>query len=573
MKFVDWVINGYDRAAAVTLSRSGINPLVSVFLASRGMSTVEEAQEFMRDDLSHILDPFLLKDMDIAVERIHRAIRDGERIAVYGDYDVDGMTASCLLADFFRSKGADYEIYIPGRMDEGYGVNNSALDALAARGVSLIVTVDCGITAIDEAVYARQLGIDLVITDHHECKDTLPAALAVIDPKRRDCPYPNRTLAGVGVAFKLVCALERDRDIESLLMQYGDFVAIGTIADVMPVIGENRILIRRGLHALNKKSRPGLRRLMRETCVERRDITTATIGFVLSPRLNAAGRMGRTSLTVDLLLTESEEEAEQLTVELCSLNNERRQLESGIFDQAAASLVENPPPKGPIVLSSREWYQGVMGIVAARIAEQHLFPAIMISIDEDGFGRGSCRSFGRFKMYSALEACSDLLENFGGHEMAAGLTIHESKIDTFHERILAYYHETIKIPAVPTLRLDFEVIKPDLLTLDNVSALERTEPFGNGFLPPFLCMKGAVLNAVIPVGGGKHTKLRILKSGRNFDCICFGRGPEDLDVAEGDVVDVAFEPQVNEYRGWRNVQLHIIDIRSHADSHVISESL
>ena len=386
MKFVDWVIRGYDRAAAVSISRSGINPLVSVFLASRGMTTVEAAHDFLKDDISCIGDPFLLKDMDIAVERIRRALRDGERIAVYGDYDVDGMTASCLLADFFRSQGVEIEIYIPGRMDEGYGVNNSALDTLASRGVTLIVTVDCGITAIDEAVYARRLGIDLIITDHHECKETLPAALAVIDPKRRDCPYSNKTLAGVGVAFKLVCALEDGKDIERLLMQYGDFVAIGTIADVMPVSGENRLLIRRGLHALNTKSRPGLRRLMRETCVERRDINTAMIGFVLAPRLNAAGRMGRTSLTVDLLLTESESAAEQLTIELCSLNNERRQLESSIYEQAVASLISNPPPKGPIVLHRRGWFQGVMGIVAARIAEQNLFPAIMISVDDDGIG-------------------------------------------------------------------------------------------------------------------------------------------------------------------------------------------
>jgi single-stranded-DNA-specific exonuclease len=566
MKFVDWVIKGYDRAAAVALSRSGINPLVSVFLAARGMTTVEAAQNFLRDDMSLIADPFLLKDMDIAVARIQKALQSGERIAIYGDYDVDGMTASCLLASYFRARGADFEIYIPGRMDEGYGVNKCALSALASRGVSLVVTVDCGITAQEEAVYAKELGLDLIITDHHECKDILPDALAVVDPKRRDCPYPNKTLAGVGVAFKLVCALEKDAGIESLLLQYGDFVAIGTIADVMPVVGENRILIRRGLNALNRKSRPGLRRLMRETCVERRDITTAVIGFALAPRLNAAGRMGRTSLTVDLLLTESEEEADQLTNELCSLNNERRQLESGIYEQAITSLQQNPPPKGPVVLQNRGWYQGVMGIVAARIAEQFLFPAIMISVDDDGVGRGSCRSFGSFKMYSALEKCSDLLENFGGHEMAAGLTISETRITEFRERIYTYYHETIKIPAVPTLRVDFEVVKPDLLTLENVAALERTEPFGNGFLPPFLCMKGVMLSAVIPVAGGKHTKLRIMKSSRTFDCIFFGRSAEELDVNEGDIVDVAFEPQVNEYRGWRNVQLHIIDIRAHNDA-------
>jgi single-stranded-DNA-specific exonuclease len=565
MKFVDWVIKGYDRAAAVSLSRSGINPLVSVFLASRGITTVEAAESFLNDDLSLINDPFVLRDMNIAVQRINRAIENGERIAVYGDYDVDGMTASCLLASFFRSKGVDFEIYIPGRMEEGYGVNKTALDALVSRGVSLVVTVDCGITALSEVAYANEIGLDVIITDHHECKEQLPPALAVIDPKRKDCPYPNKSLAGVGVAFKLVCALEKTEDIECLLLKYGDFVAIGTIADVMPVIGENRLLIRRGLTALNTKSRPGLRRLMRETCIERRDINTSAIGYALSPRLNAAGRMGRTSLTVDLLLTENEEEAEQLTMELCSLNSERRKLESGIFEEAYASLLKKPP-RGPIVLWNRGWYQGVMGIVAARIAEQFLFPVIMISVDEDGSGRGSCRSIGTFRMYSALERCKDLLENFGGHEMAAGLTIAESNIEEFSRKIFDYYHETIKIPAVPTLRIDFEVIKPDLLTLENVTALERTEPFGNSHLPPFLCITGAVLNAVIPVAAGKHTKLRILKSGKGFDCICFNRPAEELGVTEGQLIDLAFEPVVNEYRGWRNVQLHVIDIRANSQT-------
>jgi single-stranded-DNA-specific exonuclease len=561
MKFVDWVINGYDRAAAVDLSRSGINPLVSVYLTCRGITTVADAQQFLSDNLNAILDPFQMKDMDVAVGRIRRAMETDEKIAIYGDYDVDGMTASCLLASYFRSKGVRYEIYIPGRMDEGYGVNAPALDLLSSHGVSLVITVDCGITAHQETEYARSLGLDIIITDHHECKEELPGAVAVIDPKRHDCDYANNSLAGVGVAFKLVCALESGADLEWLLMTYGDLVAIGTIADVMPVIGENRTLIRRGLAALNKKSRPGLRRLLREAFVERRDINTATIGFVLAPRLNAAGRMGRTNLTINLLLTECEEDAAQLTYELCNLNNERRQLESGIFDEAFAALLQNLP-KGPVVLANRGWHQGVMGIVAAKVAEQFFFPAIMISIGEDGVGRGSCRSFGNFRLYTALEKCSDLLDNYGGHEMAAGLTISEANIEEFRRRICDYYHETVKIPTDPVLRLDFEVTKPELLTLENLTALERTEPFGNGFLPPFLCMNNVYLQSVIPIGGGKHTKLRVVKNGRFFDCICFNRSAEDLGVVEGMTIDIAFEPVVNEYRGWRNVQLHIIDIRT-----------
>lgn len=564
MKFDVWDIKGYDRPAAVSLCRGGFNPLVSVFLASRGMKTVKAAESFLRDDLSVIGDPFLLNDMDVAVNRIRRAMDNGEQIAIYGDYDVDGMTASCLLASFFRSKGVPYEIYIPGRMDEGYGLNKAALDTLAARGISLIITVDCGITAQEEAAYARKIGVDLIITDHHECNETLPEAIAVIDPKRKDCHYPNKSLAGVGVAFKLVCALEHSEKIESLFMKYGDFVAIGTIADLMPVVGENRLLIRRGLVALNKKRRPGLNRLIKEACIEQREINASTIGFALSPRLNAAGRMGRTSLTVELLLTESEEDANQLAAEICSLNNERRQLESDIYEQAYSTL-SNDLPQGPVVLSNRGWYQGVMGIVATKVAEQFLFPAVMISVDDEGTGRGSCRSIGNFPMYSALEQCSDLLDSFGGHEMAAGLTISESNINEFRRRIFEYYKKTVKIPASPTLRLDFEIKKPEILSLENIAALKRSEPFGNGHPPPHLCIYAAILSSVTPVASGKHTKLRIIKTGKTFDCICFGRSAEELDVTVDSLVDVAFAPVVNEYRGWRNVQLHIIDIRKHAE--------
>jgi len=564
MKFAKWVINGYDRKAAVALTHRGINPLVAVFLSARGYRTYEAACAILENDLSLLADPFLLRDMDKAVARIRRAVENRERVAIYGDYDVDGMTASCLLASYFRSKGLEYEIYIPERTEEGYGVNSAALDQLKRNGVSLVVTVDSGITAVEEAKYAREIGLDLIITDHHECKKTLPDALAVINPKRPDCPYPNKGLSGVGVAFKLICALEKDTPIDVLFDQYGDFVAVGTVADVMPVIGENRILIRRGLAALNRKKRPGLRSLIREACIDRRDVTVAIIGFVLAPRLNAAGRMGRTSLTVDLLLTEDEREASVLTQELCALNSERKQIETAIFEEAQRQLMRNLP-KGPIVLAGRGWFQGVMGIVAARITEQFLFPSVVISIGEDGIGRGSCRSFSGFRIYSALEKCSDLLINYGGHEMAAGITILEENIDAFRERLNTLYHEEIKIPPVPTLLVDFEVIKPELLSLENVAALERTEPYGNGLVPPFLCMRDVYLSSVIPVGGGRHTKLRVTKLGRTFDCICFNQSAEELGVREGQRVDIAFEPQVNEFRSWRNVQLNILDIRPHAE--------
>jgi single-stranded-DNA-specific exonuclease len=565
MKFVDWVVKGYNRQSAVSLCHHGINPLVAVFLSSRGISDPLSADELLGSDLSAVHDPFLLRGMDKAVERVNAAVAAGERVAVFGDYDVDGMTASALMAGYLKSRGAACEIYIPGRNEEGYGVNRTALDALRERGVSLVVTVDCGITAIAETEYAKTLGIDLVITDHHECKHSLPDAIAVVNPKQPGCPYPNKALSGVGVAFKFVCAIERGiTDLDELLNLYGDFVAIGTIADIMPVVGENRVLIRRGLAILNKKQRPGLRHLMIEACSDRREINTSTVGYMLAPRLNAAGRMGRTSLSVDVLMTQDDGEAARLTSELCELNTQRRRVESEIYAQAQELLKERPPGEtGPIVLSSRQWHQGVLGIVAARMVEQNLFPAIMIGVDENGVGRGSCRSLGSFRMYSALQTCDDILENYGGHEMAAGLTIPEGNIGELRRRLRDYYHENIKIAPTPTAYLDFEVERPELLSLENVEQLEKCEPFGNGFLPPYLCFKKARLVALSSVGGGAHCRMKVEKGGKMFDCIFFSASAEKIDSKVGGSIDLAFGPQVNEFRGWRSVQLHVLDIRRH----------
>ena len=566
MRFESWDIKGFDRQAAVELCRYGINPLAAVFMSSRGITSVEAAEWFLNNDAAKLYDPFLLADMAAAVARIQKAVDTGENIAIYGDYDVDGMTATALLVKYFRSRGLSPEVYIPSRTDEGYGLNRPALDALSTRGISLIITVDCGITGIAAAKYAKELGIELIITDHHECKEELPCAVAVINPKRVDCRYPNKTLAGVGVAFKLVCAVEKEMPIEELLDAYSDFVAIGTIADVMPVVGENRALIRYGLKMLNSSPRPGLRQLMNETCPERKTISTVAIAFVLAPRLNAAGRMGRTSLSVELLLTDSSDEAQELTRELCMLNDERRKIEAGIFEEAS-QMAKEITVKGPLVLAKRGWFQGVMGIIAARIAEQNLFPALLISIDENGIGKGSCRSFGSFRLHTALLNCGDLLESYGGHEMAAGLMIKEENIEAFTKQLNEYYHENVKIFPVPTLRIDFEVEKPGLLTLENIESLVSLEPFGNKNPTPVLCIKNATLVSARSVGDGRHTRLKVEKSGTFFDCIFFARAAGEIDAAPGESVDAAFEPVVNEFRGRRSVQLQLVDIKKVSGEH------
>jgi len=557
---MNWEIGGFDRTSAVDFCRQGINPLVSVLLTSRGVTSIEGIRAILDDDPSGIHDPFLMTDMDRAVSRINTAIENNERIAIYGDYDVDGMTSCALIALWLRSKGLEYETYIPGRFGEGYGLNSTALESLKSRGVGLVITVDCGITAIEEAEYARSIGLGLVITDHHECREELPEADAVIDPKRPDCAYPNKALAGVGVAFKLVCALEGVTDCSEMIDRYGDLVAIGTIADIMPVLGENRELIRRGLQVFNNGSRPGLLRLLHEVGVEPGKLNGSTVGFTIAPRLNAAGRMGRPELSVDLLLTDSAADADTLTVELCRLNAERRILETEIFEEAVAMLPDTLQDE-PVVLACRGWFQGVTGIVAAKIAERYQIPAIIISIDEDGVGRGSCRSYGSFGIYDALRCCEDILSSYGGHEMAAGVTVAEGDIDELRTRIVSLFRESVEVSPKSGLFLDFEVEKLELLSVDNVAALESLEPFGNGNPSPCLCIMNATLAAIYPIGAGKHTRLRVEKAGKSMDCVFFSMPPEELHIREGMLVDLAFEPQMNEYRGRSNVQLNLIDIR------------
>ncbi len=566
MKFSKWQVKGFDRKKAVALVHSGFNPLVAVILASRGITDPDEAKKVLACGMSKVHDPFLLKDMDKAVERIKLAIDRRENVVVFGDYDVDGMTSSCTVADFLRGEGLNCGIYIPGRLDEGYGLNTAAIDGFAAKNVTLVVTVDCGITAIVEAEHAASLGIDVVITDHHECKEVLPEAVAIVDPKRRDCTYPNKNLAGVGVAFKLVCALAGRERFSEIFNRYIELVAMGTVADVMTLSGENRTFVAAGLAALAKTKRPGLRRLLQETGLDRKRINTGSVGFALTPRLNAAGRMGVPTLAVDLIMTHEPEAAAHMAAELCRLNDERRQLVGDIYDEASEMLLTQKVP-GPIVLAKKGWYQGVMGIVAARIAEVHRLPTVMICVDDDGVGRGSCRSFGSFQLYHALEACSDLLINFGGHEMAAGITILEKNIPEFTRRLREYYSNLVKIPPEPTLAVDFEVIKPGLLSIENLQAAERSlEPYGNGNPPPVMCIKSADLISLIPVGGGAHTKVKIRKLGESFEGIFFSRRAEELGVYPGDRVDVAFQPQINDFRGRQSVQLLLSDIRYHTEA-------
>lgn len=554
----EWRIAGYDRSVAKELFKNGINPLVSVLLASRGVTDTEGALRLINNDISAICDPFLLDDMDKAVDRIKKAMAEGEHIAVYGDYDVDGITSSCLLVSFFREKGCKCELYIPERLEEGYGIKKAGIKTLADMGVTLIITVDCGITAVEEASYAASLGVDIVVTDHHECGEELPEAVAVVDPKRKNGRYPEKSLAGVGVAFKLACAVE-GAPYEEMIERYGDLVAVGTIADVVPVTGENRLFIRYGLDRIKRGGRVGIVKLCEAAGIDRKALTAGNVGFTLAPRINAAGRLGRTECAQRLLLTDDEKTACELAGTLCDLNRERQLLEGEIFLQALDMLQKRPPEGKPIVLSSDSWHQGVTGIVASRLTERYGLPAIIICL-QDGVGKGSCRSAGSFNLYEALEANRDCILSFGGHEMAAGLTIEEASIDEFRERIGRHYTEVAKMPPAAELRIDFEVAKAEILSIENVQCLSQLEPYGTDNQTPVMCIKDAEVMSVIPICSGKHTKIWISKDKETFECVFFSKTAEELRVREGGRADLAFTPQINEFRGRRSVQLNLLDV-------------
>ena len=547
MKYVQWKGGDFDEAAADRLRAAGYPALLSAVLAARGVSTPEESALVLERERTLTHSPLLMKDMDKAVDRISRALAQGERIAVFGDYDVDGITATVLLVDYLRSRGADCLKYIPRRVEDGYGLGREALRLLRDRGVTLVITVDCGITGVEEALFAREIGVDLVITDHHECKDVLPRAAAVVDPRRSDCPYPFKHLAGVGVALKLVLALGRGRE-EALFARYCTLAAIGTVADVMEMSGENRTIVYRGLESIGSSDFLGLKALLRETGLEDREVSSTQIGFILAPRINAAGRMG--------------EQAETLARELCGLNRERQAVEQEIFTQAVEQIAYLPAgERSALVLSSEEWHQGVVGIVASRLSERYSCPSFMIHL-QNGMGKGSCRSYGGFNLFAALESCADLLVDFGGHELAAGFNIREADIPAFRRRmnrVVCDYCNGER--PVSSLDVDVVIRRPEDVTLEEMEELSRLEPYGAGNERPVFLLPGAKVESVQNVGQNRHMKLRLSKGGCFFEAIFFSVNAAECGVSAGMRVDAAFHLQRNEFRGVSTVQLQVVDLR------------
>ena len=574
-----------------------IHPVVAKLLYIRGLKTTREMDTFLSMESERLCNPFDMKDMELGVLRIAKAIGNREKITIYGDYDVDGVTSVSTLYLYLKSLGADVSYYIPNRTTDGYGVTTGAIDTLAEEGTRLIITVDTGITANVEVEYARTLGIDFVITDHHECRAELPRAVAVINPHRPDCPYPFKELAGVGVVFKLISAYEERRSGKSriqaatkIFAEYSDLVAIGTIADVMPIHEENRIIVSYGLRMIDTNRRVGLAALI-DASQTRNDaprqdhakkkklkISSGYIGYTLAPRINAAGRIRSASMAVELFLTNSYDKAYEIAQELCLANKDRQSEENQIIKEAYemiekyGDLDENPV----IVLDADTWHHGVIGIVASRITEKYCRPSILVSFEggmgktpsPDDIGKGSGRSIKGLNLVDALCHCQDALVKFGGHELAAGLSVTRGSLPDFRKKVNAYARENLRADEmVPTLEADLEIGFNEL-SLELANALSILEPYGVGNPIPTFVMRGVTVNEISSISGGKHTKLSVGDGRASYTAMFFSQSADATGLHVGDSADVLFTIDINEWMGKRSLQLIVKDIRlSDAERH------
>ena len=600
----NWILKSHDTDESLNKVKEisdelGINPIIAKLLYSRGYTDVASAKSFIYMESEMLSNPFLMKDMELGIKRVLSAIENGEKITIYGDYDVDGVTSVCTIYLYLKSKGADVEYYIPNRAGEGYGVSCAAIDSIGEAGTKLIITVDTGITANEEVEYAKSLGIDVIVTDHHECRSELPNAVAVINPHRPDCEYPFKELAGVGVVFKFVCAyeeyttnLKRSEVAYKIFSNYADFVAIGTIADVMPIKSENRIIVSYGLKMIENTNRIGLAALIEASYAgndsarnERRrkktKITSGYIGYTIAPRINAAGRIKTASMAVELFLSENKADAMKIAEELCTTNKERQNEENSIMQEAYGMIekydVENNPV---IVLDADHWHHGVIGIVSSRITEKYCRPSILVSFEgnepdvpfEENVGKGSGRSVKGMNLVDALCYCSDHLVKFGGHELAAGLSVKRCELDKFRTLINDYARENLSDDdMVPTMEID-SVINFSDVSLSLAESLQILEPYGVGNPIPVFALKGITVNELTGISDSKHTKFVFGDGRHTISAIYFSNSPDSLDIYVGDKADILFNIDVNEWGGRRSVQLIIRDIKPSASQSALDIS-
>ncbi len=566
MEFRWEVLNNHDsRTINEYADQLNSSPVLARILLNRGIENIETARRFLKPELSHLHDPFLLAGMQDAVERIAAAITNKEKILIYGDYDVDGTTATSMLLLFFRNLGQDVGFYIPDRLLEGYGLSEKGMVFAKENGLNLIITVDCGITAVDEVKLANEFGIDVIICDHHQPAQDLPPAMAILNPKREDCTYPFKELAGVGVAFKLLQALQRHLALdESTVMRFLGLVSIGSSADIVPLVDENRVIVKHGLQSLSEPKSIGLEALIDSSGLSDREIGTGQVVFVLAPRINAVGRMGDAGRAVRLLTSDNKQQAKNIATILESENRHRKSIDEETFSQAFEIIESdfNPGEESFFVLHKKGWHPGVIGIVASRLVEKFYRPTLMIATDEKGLGRGSARSIAGFNIYEALKECEDLMVNFGGHKYAAGLTIEIENIPLLREKLSQIAAKQLTDDLLkPKLSIDSEIrfheIDGQLIKLIN-----RMAPFGPQNMRPLFLSKGLHVVGTPSVVGRNHLKLKVRQDGVIMDAIGFDLGEKIYRISPGEQdVEMVYIIDENEYKGRKTIQLRVKDLR------------
>ncbi|CAG9619461.1 single-stranded-DNA-specific exonuclease RecJ [Sutcliffiella rhizosphaerae] len=556
-----WNVKEPNREKVQYLAESlNIAPLIASLLVNRGMDTLETAKEFLYTHELDFHDPFLMDDMDKLVERVNQAIQTEEKILVYGDYDADGVSSTTVLVTALREIGAKVEFYIPNRFTEGYGPNESAFKQAKENGFSVIITVDTGISALHEAKIAKDLNMDLIITDHHEPGPELPDAFAIIHPKKETCTYPFKDLAGVGVAYKVAHAL-LGKNPEHLL----DVAAIGTIADLVPLVGENRLLASKGIKKMQQTTRIGLKALFQKCGVETHTISEETIGFSIGPRINAVGRLDNADPAVHLLMTEDVEEAKMLADEMESYNKERQQIVTQITEEAIQQVEEKYPPEENsfIIVEGHNWNAGVIGIVASRLVDRFYRPTIVLSLDEEkGLAKGSARSIAGFDLFENLSGCRDILPHFGGHPMAAGMTLNMEDVEKLRLRMNQRASEILKEEDFsPITDVDIEC-KVEEVTLQTIEQLDKLAPFGMANPKPKVLVKSVSPQQLRQIGNkSNHLKMVIEQDGCSLDCVGFGFGEKFHHVSPGATLDVLGELSINEWNNFRKPQLFLADLR------------
>ena len=554
-----WQIYETNESKVEELKKSyNLNDLIATILVNRNITKKEDVEKFLNPTRNDFYNPFLMTDMEKAVDRILIAIKNKEKVTIYGDYDVDGITSITVLKSFLKDVGLEVDTYIPNRIDEGYGLNKKAIEKIKENGCQLMITVDCGISGIEEVEYANSLGIETIVTDHHEVGDVLPNALAVVDNKRKDSTYPFRELAGVGVAFKLIQAIGIKLELkEEEYLKYLDIVAVGTISDIVPLVDENRVITKLGLKLIRQTKNIGLKSIINSSGYSK--IDSNTISFGVAPRINACGRMGKAEEALKLLLSKNLNEAQELTRKLNDHNIERQDIEKRIFEDAIKQIEEKSLANNrTIVVAGQNWHHGVIGIVSSKITDMYFKPSILLCL-EDGIGKGSGRSVPGFDLHEALTKCLDTIDKFGGHAMAVGITVKEDKIPEFKEEFEKIAIDSHIEEIMPIINIDAKVNLSNI-NREMVESLKQLEPFGEGNKMPIFVFKNLRIDSIRALSEGKHLKMTLKDNNTIISSIGFNIGKMAEDYKIGDRIDVVGVLEINSFNGVDNLQINIKDI-------------